>query len=128
MCVRTARLFGRRRAPLPSTSIKPIPFDSDSFKAAALICELIFSMGIVAVAHYAWLCRFSSSSSSLAAPPSKANKGFNRSIIKVFHCLPKPEFNSRFSDDCTIYFVDFAARAGDPSAAALLPRIPWGVH
>ncbi|OWM70562.1 RING-H2 finger protein ATL80-like [Punica granatum] len=114
---RPFRFLGSADSPesTAADSSEPVAGDSDFVAIlAALLCALICVLGLVAVARCAWLRRFSSSSGAAASgtaqpPPSKANKGLKKKILRS---LPKltctPESAARFSD-CAICLAEFAA-------------------
>lgn len=81
-----------------STSDPDTPNSDFVVVLAALLCALICTLGLIAVARCAWLRRrLSTNQQQSLSPPSTANKGLKKKIIRV---LPKHIFSS--SSDETV--------------------------
>ncbi|CAM8974892.1 hypothetical protein QQ045_030859 [Rhodiola kirilowii] len=105
---RPLRFLGDAHSSPPSTS-DPDTADSDFVVVlAALLCALICTLGLVAVARCAWLRRLSTNQQrqSSSSPSPTANKGLKKKVIRV---LPKHTFSSseNASGECPICLAEF---------------------
>lgn len=133
MTARSNLLSGGAISPPPqSAPITVGTLDSDYIVIlAALLCALICVLGLVAVARCAWIRRIAgrypaSSNSPAAPPPSAANKGLKKKVLKSLPKLTYGKDNEQAAKlfECAICLAEFATG----EEIRILPQCGHGFH
>ncbi|GMP44430.1 hypothetical protein CsSME_00013363 [Camellia sinensis var. sinensis] len=122
-----SRILGDVNSSTKESENLPATDDVDSdfiVIVAALLCALIWVLGLVAVARWAWIRRISARATVRSSPPPPANRGLKKKVLKS---LPKLTYTvddaGKFSD-CAICLSEFLA--GDE--IRVLPQCGHGFH